>query len=77
MIAAATRIRDLRPEDWPEVAAIYEAGVRTGHATFDTAAPTCHLRCGFRIVGVRERLGRLGGVWRDVLLRERRSADVS
>jgi L-amino acid N-acyltransferase YncA len=36
-----------------------------------------HQRCGFRIVGVRERLGQLGGVWRDVLLLERRSPEVS
>ena len=28
--------------------------------------------CGFRVVGRRERLGRLGGEWRDVLLLERR-----
>jgi len=32
-----------------------------------------HERCGFRIVGRRERLGQLGGVWHDVLLLERRS----
>jgi L-amino acid N-acyltransferase YncA len=32
-----------------------------------------HLGCGFRLVGVRERLGELDGVWRDVLLLERRS----
>ena len=32
-----------------------------------------HLGCGFRLVGVRERLGESGGVWRDVLLLERRS----
>ena len=30
-------------------------------------------RCGFRLVGVRERLGRLNDVWVDVLLMERRS----
>ena len=30
-------------------------------------------RCGFRVVGTRERLGALRGVWRDVLLLERRS----
>jgi L-amino acid N-acyltransferase YncA len=33
-----------------------------------------HRRCGFRVVGVRERLGSLRGVWRDVVLMERRSA---
>jgi len=30
-------------------------------------------RCGFREVGRRERLGKLDGLWRDVLLLERRS----
>jgi L-amino acid N-acyltransferase YncA len=35
-----------------------------------------HLEAGFREVGTRERLGKLGGVWRDVLLLERRSARV-
>lgn len=155
-------IRDLRPGDWPEVAAIYEAGVATGNATFETEAPAfadwdaahlpglrfvaaeagrvvgwvaltassdrccyegvadvsvyvgpdaqgrgvgrallehavaaseaagiwtlqagvfpenaaslaLHERCGFRLVGRRERIGRLAGVWRDVLLLERRT----
>jgi phosphinothricin acetyltransferase len=158
-------IRDLRPDDWPEVARIYEQGIRTGNATFDTSAPewdawdfaheaehrlvavevgrvvgwaalspvsdrSCyagvaehsvyvaedargrgvgralltaliesteragiwtlqagifpenepsvalHLALGFRVVGVRERLGRSHGVWRDVLLLERRSEVV-
>jgi len=32
-----------------------------------------HEACGFRRVGVRERLGRLDGAWRDVVLLERRS----
>jgi phosphinothricin acetyltransferase len=35
-----------------------------------------HLGCGFRLVGVRERLGEAGGVWRDVLALERRSEVV-
>jgi L-amino acid N-acyltransferase YncA len=35
-----------------------------------------HHACGFRTVGVRERLGRQHGVWRDVLLVERRSPVV-
>jgi L-amino acid N-acyltransferase YncA len=37
------------------------------------ASVAVHQRCGFRIVGVRERLGRRDGLWRDVLLLERRS----
>jgi len=36
-----------------------------------------HLGCGFRLVGVRERLGELNGEWRDVLLHERRSEVVA
>jgi len=163
-VAVTTVVRDLRPEDWPQVSAIYEDGIATGNATFETAAPAwevwdaahpehrlvaelggevagwaalapvsgrpcyrgvaeesvyvaawargrgvgrelleallaradaagiwtleagifpenrasvrLHLVCGFRIVGVRERLGQLGGVWRDVLLLERRSPVV-
>jgi L-amino acid N-acyltransferase YncA len=37
------------------------------------ASIALHLACGFRLVGVRERLGRMDGLWRDVLLLERRS----
>jgi phosphinothricin acetyltransferase len=40
------------------------------------ASVALHRACGFRVVGRRERLGQLGGVWRDVLLLERRSATV-
>jgi len=35
-----------------------------------------HEKCGFRVLGRRERLGRIGGRWRDVLFLERRSAVV-
>jgi phosphinothricin acetyltransferase len=38
------------------------------------ASVRMHERCGFRVVGRRERLGRMRGEWRDVLLLERRSA---
>jgi L-amino acid N-acyltransferase YncA len=37
------------------------------------ASVTLHLGCGFRAVGMYERIGRLNGNWRDVLLLERRS----
>ena len=37
------------------------------------ASVAVHERCGFRIVGVREKLGRRDGLWRDVLLLDRRS----
>lgn len=157
-------LRDLRPEDWPQVAAAFADGIRTGNATFETEVPSwehwdaahlelrlvaeldgavagwaalspvsdrccyrgvvelsvyvaanaqgrgvgralldaliarseadgvwtlqagifpeneasmaLHLACGFRVVGVRERLGELNGVWRDVVMLERRSGTV-
>ena len=160
----AVTIRPMRDDDWPAVRAIYEAGIATGNATFETTAPSwdhwdashladhrlvatdrrrhrhrlgrpqpglgplrlrrrrreqplrpprpprqrrrhracstpsslgaeragywtiqtgifpentaslaVHERLGFRIVGRRERIGQLNGVWRDVDLLERRS----
>lgn len=155
-------IEPMRPEDWPAVRAIYEEGIATGLATFETAAPdwhawdgahltvcrlvaraggqvvgwaalspvsrrlvyrgvaevsvyvagaargrgvgkallqtliadseaagfwtlqasiftdnhasrALHRACGFREVGVRERIGQREGVWRDTILMERRS----
>jgi phosphinothricin acetyltransferase len=165
---AAQTLPELRPlvaEDWPAVRAIYEEGIATKNATFETAAPSwdtwdakhakaarlvavtaeavvgwaalspvsdrcayagvaevsvyvaaaargqgvglrllrelvaqseqqgiwslqagilpenaaslaIHERCGFRVVGTRERLGQLDGRWRDVVLLERRSRVV-
>jgi L-amino acid N-acyltransferase YncA len=158
-----TKIRDLRPQDWADVARIFEEGIRTGNTTFETESPTweawdaahvaehrlvvtlddevvgwaalspvssrscysgvaehsiyiaerarglgfggqllgaliasseaggfwtlqagifpeneasiaLHAALGFRVVGVRERLGCMDGVWRDVVLLERRTA---
>jgi phosphinothricin acetyltransferase len=40
----------------------------------NVASIALHRSCGFREVGVRHRLGQLTGVWRDVLLLERRSS---
>lgn len=42
----------------------------------NAASIALHHRCGFRTVGRREKLGQLHGVWRDVLLLERRSPTV-
>jgi L-amino acid N-acyltransferase YncA len=42
----------------------------------NTASISLHKACGFREVGYRERLGELDGVWRDVVLMERRSTIV-
>ncbi|HEY5058987.1 MAG TPA: GNAT family N-acetyltransferase [Gaiellaceae bacterium] len=161
-MSGAPTVRELRAGDWPQVAAIYAAGIATGNATFETQVPSweawdashaglrlvaeergkvvgwatltpvsgrrcyrgvgedsiyvaagargrgvgrtllgalieraeadgfwtietgvfpenaasvaLHLGCGFRIVGTRDRLGELDGVWRDVLFLERRSS---
>lgn len=35
-----------------------------------------HQKCGFRVVGVREKIGQMDGRWRDVVLLERRSRVV-
>lgn len=153
----------MTPEDWPAVRAIYQQGIATGDATFQTEAPewaqwdaghlracrlvaivadrvvgwaavspvsnravyagvgevslyvaadargrglgtellvaliqeseqeglwtlqagifpenrrslSIHQRCGFRVVGTREKLGQMNGRWRDVVLLEKRSA---
>lgn len=162
LTATAIELRDLRRRDWPAVAAIYEEGIASGNATFETRVPTwvewdaahlgdhrvvaysgnviigwaalspvsgrcvyagvaedsvyvaasarghgvgaellralvagseaagiwtlqagvfpenkpslkLHHGCGFRTVGLRERIGKFEGIWRDVLLLERRS----
>jgi L-amino acid N-acyltransferase YncA len=157
-------IRDLRPDDWAEVAAIYRDGMRGGMATFETEVPQwdawheahplrvvaeidervlgwaalgrvsprwayrgvgetsvyiardargkgvgktllealiakseragfwtlessifpeneaslkLHHRVGFRVVGVRKRVAKRDGLWRDTVLMERRSEVIS
>ena len=159
-------LQAMRPDDWPAVREIYQAGIATGEATFDTTTPDweawdaghlaehrlvarvggqvvgwaalapvsdrcayagvaedsiyvasggqgrgvgrallaalvasaerggiwtvqagifpenqasirLHLACGFRVVGLRERLGQLHGRWRDVVLLERRSPVIT
>ena len=63
--------------------ALIEASERNGIWTLQAgvfpeneASVRLHLRCGFREVGRRERIGRLHGAWRDTLLLERRSRSV-
>jgi phosphinothricin acetyltransferase len=53
-----------------------DAGLWTIQASIfpeNTASIALHGRCGFRVVGTRERLARKRGEWRDVVLMERRS----
>ncbi|MFE9098093.1 GNAT family N-acetyltransferase [Streptomyces sp. NPDC007264] len=51
--------------------------VQSGIFPENTASLAVHRRVGFRVIGTRERIGRHHGVWRDVLLVERRSPAVS
>jgi L-amino acid N-acyltransferase YncA len=46
--------------------------IQAGIVPENEASITLHERCGFRRIGVHERIGRLDGVWRDVVLLERR-----
>ncbi|HYT10669.1 MAG TPA: GNAT family N-acetyltransferase [Mycobacteriales bacterium] len=48
--------------------------VQTGVFPENEASLALHRAAGFRVVGVRERLGQLHGRWRDVVVLERRSA---
>jgi L-amino acid N-acyltransferase YncA len=65
------------------LAALIEEAERNGIWTLqagifpeNTASLSLHKSCGFREVGVREKLGSLRGIWRDVILLERRSQTV-
>jgi L-amino acid N-acyltransferase YncA len=50
--------------------------IQTGILVENEASLRLHERVGFRVVGIRERLGQREGVWRDVLFLERRSAVI-
>ena len=79
-VAAAARGRGVGRLLLPElVQASERAGIWTlqaGIFTGNEASIRLHRACDFREVGVHERLGALNGVWRDVLLMERRSRVV-
>ncbi|MFD0258173.1 GNAT family N-acetyltransferase [Kitasatospora indigofera] len=50
--------------------------VQSGIFPENTASLALHRRAGFRVIGTRERIGRHHGVWRDVVLVERRSPAI-
>ncbi|MEU7039064.1 N-acetyltransferase, partial [Streptomyces sp. NPDC046237] len=51
--------------------------IQSGIFPENAASLAVHERAGFRVVGTRERIGRHYGVWRDVVLVERRSPAIS
>ncbi|MFJ3786214.1 N-acetyltransferase family protein [Streptomyces sp. NPDC003314] len=50
--------------------------IQSGIFPENTASLAFHQRAGFRVIGTRERIGRHHGVWRDVVLVERRSPAI-
>lgn len=50
--------------------------IQSGVFPENAASLAVHQRVGFRVVGTRERVGQMGGRWRDVVLLERRSTVV-
>lgn len=50
--------------------------IQTGIFPENEASLQLHRNCGFRVVGYREKIGQMDGVWRDTLLLERRSTVV-
>ena len=50
--------------------------IQSGIFPENAASLAVHRRAGFRVIGTRERIGRHRGVWRDVVLVERRSPAV-
>jgi L-amino acid N-acyltransferase YncA len=47
--------------------------LQAGIFTENKSSIKIHEDCGFRIIGSREKIGQMNGVWRDTLLMERRS----
>ena len=76
-VAAAARGHGIGTALLTTLVASSEAGgvwtLEAGILPENEASVRVHERCGFRVVGRRERLGRMDGEWRDVLLLERRS----
>ncbi|MEU3261553.1 N-acetyltransferase family protein [Streptomyces albidoflavus] len=51
--------------------------IQSGVFPENTASLAVHQRAGFRVIGTREWIGRHQGVWRDVVLVERRSPAIT
>jgi L-amino acid N-acyltransferase YncA len=62
------------------IAGAETAGIWTIQASIfpeNRATLALHERCGFRVVGTRERIAKRDGVWRDTVFLERRSKEVA
>jgi len=50
--------------------------IQAGIFQENTASLRLHEKCGFRIVGFREKIGQMNGIWRNTVLLERRSQKI-
>jgi L-amino acid N-acyltransferase YncA len=79
-VAASARGRGIGRSLMESLVASADAGgiwtIQTNVFPENTASVRLHERVGFRVVGRRDRIARLDGVWRDTLLLERRSPSV-
>jgi L-amino acid N-acyltransferase YncA len=79
-VAAAVRGQDVGRQLLAALVADSEAHdlwmLQAGIFPENQASVRLHEALGFRVVGRRERIGRLAGTWRDTLLLERRSQRV-
>lgn len=50
--------------------------LQSGIFAENEASITLHEKCGFRMVGYREKIGKKNGVWKDNVLMERRSKNI-
>lgn len=51
--------------------------LQSGVFEANTASIKLHQKCGFRIVGTRERLGQVNGQWHNIVMMEKRSSRVN
>lgn len=76
-VAASARGRGMGRKLLSELCERADAGglwtLQAGIFPENEASMNLHQACGFRVVGRREKMGKLAGVWRDVMLLERRS----
>ena len=79
-VAAAARGRGVGRTLMETLVASADAGgiwtIQTGIFPENTASLALHERVGFRVIGRRERLAQLDGIWRDTLFLERRSPTI-
>ena len=69
-----------RPDPRRLVAGAEAAGIWTIQTSIfpeNRASLALHERCGFRVVGTRERIAKRDGVWRDTVFLERRSKVIA